>query len=380
VKIRNKRGKMIKTLKPKNTIHKVVKTAVAALAGLGMLLNVGMNTGCKTADINNHDPQAYYLTVHLQDVFTNSGLGGRVVVNGTDGQSGYDFKINGNKVNTIEVEVDGYKRTYVLGEVGGDIVFFRDKNGPSSPYSMSSNRTMYAKLVPNDFDTVTLAKSIGNHIGNGDTLGDGTVIRYDKRNIDVALWEAEVAAGDAEQNLKDAIDMININNSIITLNYKGKVNSYITNGVTHIINENQNPVHAEEFDKKTNIISRSYLKTMPTTSFGTILAELLQASSGLRADGGTDKCVYQSQGKLINDASRAIYLVNFSPPGLQYSPNNPDPASSQNIMVFTTVADQIQEDAHGNPFEVPFGGNRMPSDYNGPGRFQHKRADKNHRR
>jgi hypothetical protein len=45
VKIRNKRGKMIKTLKPKNTIHKVVKTAVAALAGLGMLLN-STSAGC----------------------------------------------------------------------------------------------------------------------------------------------------------------------------------------------------------------------------------------------------------------------------------------------------------------------------------------------
>jgi hypothetical protein len=196
------------------------------------------------------------------------------------------------------------------------------------------------------------------------------------------LWEAEVAAGDAEQNLKDAIDMINRDNSIITLNYKGKVNSYITNGVTHIINENQNPVHDEEFDKKTYIISRSDIKTMPTADFDTILDELLQASSGLRADGGTHQCVYVSGGKLVNDASRAIYLVNFSPPGFQYSSNNPDPAASKEIKVFTTVADQIQEDAmmRENSYVKPLGVNRMPDDYNGPGRFQHKRADKNHRR
>lgn len=189
----------------------------------------------------------------------------------------------------------------------------------------------------------------------------------------------DAAAGGAEQNLKDAIDMINNNNSIITLNYKGKVNKYLTDGVTHTIRD-RNPVHGEDFNE--NIITRSYIETMPTTSFGTILAELLQASSGLRADGGTDHCVYVGINNLVNDASRAIYLVNFAPPGFQFSNNNPDPASSQNIMVFTTVAKQSQEDAtmRENSYVKPFGVNRMPDDYNSPGRFPHKHVDKNHRK
>ena len=247
---------------------------------------------------------------------------------------------------------------------------------------MKSDKTIQVMLVPNDFDTETLAKSIGNQVGNGDTLGDGTVIRYDKRSIDVALWELEVAAGDAEKNLKDAIDMININNKIIKLNYKGKVNTYITNGVTHIIKENHNPVHDEEFDKNTNIISRSDIKTMPTASFSAILEELTQASTGLRADGGSDKFPYESQGQLINDASRAICLVNFSPTGFQYDPNNPDPASSQTIKVCTTVADQNVEDAmkRGNSYVKPLGVDRMPMDYNEPGRIPNKHIDKRHKR
>ena len=136
-----------------------------------------------------------YLTVILQDVFTTAQLSGRVVLNGIDGQSGDRYKIN-DTVNSIEVEVDEYKRSYILGVVNGEVVFARDKNGTFKTYSLSSDKTMYAQIVPDGFDTVEFAKSIGNHAALN--TGDGTVTNYGKSTIDVALWEAETAAGPAE--------------------------------------------------------------------------------------------------------------------------------------------------------------------------------------
>ena len=187
-------------------------------------------------------------------------------MNGTAGQSGDRFRIDGGVINSIEVEVAGYKSSYILAVENGDnIVYARDKNGTFKTYAINSDRTIHARIVPEDFDTVTLAKSIGKWVGEGDTLGDGTVIRYDKRSIDVALWEVETSDPNAETHLKNAINAINVGNSIITLNYVGKVGSYLTNGVTHEIFKNQNPIHDEVYNG--NVISRSFIKTMPGASY-----------------------------------------------------------------------------------------------------------------
>ncbi len=377
---------MIRRLKIKNRINKALKPVVFAVAGLGMLFNVGMNTGCKTADINNHDPQEYYLTVHLQDVFTrNNIVGGEVVVNNIAGYNTDSFKIHGNVVNTIEVKgVKGYNHTYILGVVGGggkedkNIVFARDKNGTFKQYGMESNIIMYAKLVPNTFDTVEFAKSIGNGVALN--TGDGTVQNYQKTNIRVGIVKSTEKNGmdptpTTISNLKSAIQEINEEaGGIIVLDYAGQV--VVNDGVTHYV-KNASPGHGETLNDD-NVIIKSGLGTHPDVTEDLILIELCQAASGLRQDGGDNNFNYYSSGAWHVNAGKAMYLVNFAPPGFQLSNNNPDPAASKNIMVFTTVAEQEYKNAmKENSYVKPFGVNRMPDDYNGSGRFHHK---KHHRK
>ena len=45
----------------------------------------------------------------------------KAVVNGIDGQGGDTYRIDSSTITSIEVKVDGYKSTYVLGVVGDEI-------------------------------------------------------------------------------------------------------------------------------------------------------------------------------------------------------------------------------------------------------------------
>ena len=206
----------------------------------------------------------------------------------------------------------------------GNSVFTRDNQGHHAG-SIKRDATLYARLIPKDFDTVTLAKSslIRDAPSN-------RIVNYNKRNINVGLMNDGLEpTPKTVEALKSNMNKINVAaNGLIVLSYIGRVDKRLSDGVTYRIMDSV-VAHHEDYNADFTVIVRSWLVTRPEVGDHFVLEELTQASTGLVADasptgtfayiGGSGEYAY-----FINDGERAIQLANLLPGGF-YLDNNSVP-------------------------------------------------------
>lgn len=263
-----------------------------------------------------------YITFITQDIFTDADIGGDVVINGQKKASGSRFSVEyedpnyRGRIDSLYVEVPNYYGAYIVGTYSsGKVVLKRDADGVQPSYV---NQTVLLKLIPQDFDTVGLAK----------TMGDGIIKNYNKHTINVGIMKKYrnglKPTKQTIKNLKAAISMINeAANNVIVLDYIGRINSELQDGVTHKVYDGYGS-HGQAYNGF--VIRKSILLTRPHATLHLILEELTQAATGLVGDDPVRGFLYlsgnASSPTWINDGARAIQLANLLPVGFKLDTEN----------------------------------------------------------
>ena len=291
--------------------NQALKTLGVSVLGLSALIS---SYACKPII---DDTKNYNLTVRLADIFTSHGLSGTVIVNGESKPSGNTFILENGKINSLDVIASRYNTGYIVGrDSTNQVIYIRDASGPH-PATIASDKSIYAYLIPENFDTVLLAKSVG--------MLNGVIQNYNKYLIKVGIMKWTTNGLEPTQytinTLKEGIKRVNLAaNNVIKLEYVGKINSELSDGVTHLVWDDF-ALHNEHVSG--NVITSSWLGTKPDVSFHLILGELTQASTGLRQDVEGMGFAYLSgdiyNPTWINDGERAIQLANLLPPGFRLS-------------------------------------------------------------
>jgi hypothetical protein len=215
----------------------------------------------------------------------------------------------------------------VARDSSGNVKYTRDEKG-CHPAIILSDTILYLRLIPSDFDTVLLAKCVGNgSMVNGQSIGDGTVQNYGKQNIDVGVKNHGEEITDRVRELtKKSVKRINNAaynqdlGQVINLPYVGDINEDLGDGCTVRV---QSTGRGHHEDLSENIVYKSNIITVSNpNTIRSLFAELTQATTGLRWDAGYDHIPYigvLSPFKWKNDGERAIQINNLLPPGFKLS-------------------------------------------------------------
>lgn len=288
---------------------------------------------CKSSPTEPETPPSnkfYDITVVTVNIFDDSEAGGAVILNGERKDSGGTFKIENGKIDSIFVEVPGFNPDYLLCQSeAGETILTRDATGLNCP-ALTTDITLYLKLIPSDFNVRLLAKCIGGARNDGDPNipGDGTVQRYGTTIIFVYIGEpgsnGQSPTNATVQNLRNAVKTINTaSQDLIQLVYlEGIKRGEGLNGIIYRLENRILPSHGLYLED--NVIIRSFFSMRYDESAKTVLESVVRAL-GIRRNGGGENYPYISDNPtsptFINDGERALQLIYLLPPGFKLDPN-----------------------------------------------------------
>lgn len=103
----------------------------------------------------------YNITTVTIDIFKGSEASGVVILNGERKDSGGTFRIENGNIESISVEVPGFIPDYIFCQSeAGETLLTRDASGLNCP-ALTTDITLYLKLIPSDFNVTMLAKCLG---------------------------------------------------------------------------------------------------------------------------------------------------------------------------------------------------------------------------
>ena len=358
----NKRDKEIK--------HKIRNGIVSGAMIVSLLLPTNKCKSPESPNGNGNGSTSYALTITNKNIMNDNNAGGRVQINGVWVESGGSVEIdapNGTAtINSIHVDPAGYNHSYIIGD-DGSLFIIKDREGPK-PFTINRNTTIEAKLIPDNIDTVNLAKLVGKNVGSGAySVGDGEVWRFDNSMParDVGIRKSNTNGLEPTPTmikyLKECINQVNECNGQ-QARYIGKITQdYVDKGVTHFVKDST-PYH--EFGTNDDgSITRSGLITHPEHPKYAVLEEYLQAVTGLVNDGGYMNFPYINPGpspynnpEIIPKGKTFIKLVKRLPLKFRLSTSEKNPAAyTEQTMSTTTRPWGAPKDYHefANPTNMP---------------------------
>ena len=320
---------------------------LAAYLGIGAL-------SCKSPQEPEPEPEpeVYYdITAYTRNVFTNKNLStGDVILNGEKKADGSTFSVKNGVINTLDVDkVPGFIEGYIAGiDPSKTKYILRDKNGHNQ-VTIAKNTDLYLLLIPDDFNTQRLAKSVGQSVptSNNESMGNGIIQNYDKKDIPTGVYELGAEPTPDTYNIirivRKEINELMHNpdyGRILYLEEFKDVTGYVSDGFTAEV-DTLGGGHAETVSGNVIIRSQALISIYANTK-GWFKAEAFQAVTGIRQDAGEPGTPYVSpQGPdyaFQNDAQRAAWLCNLYPPGFHLDPDS-TPANTQAAVYETTNRD-----------------------------------------
>jgi hypothetical protein len=307
-------------------------TPIAIAATLRLFVVTGLIlalVSCKSSPTEPEQPPVnkfYDVTTVSIDIFDDSQAGGAIILNGERKDSGGTFRVENGRIDSIFVEVPGFNPDYIFCQnETGETLLTRDASGLNCP-ALTTDITLYLKLIPSDFNVTMLAKCLGGTRNDGDPNipGDGTVQRFGTTIIFVYIGEPgsnEPSPTNATiQNLTNAVMTINTaSQDLIQLVYLDeKKKSEGLNGIKYRYENRILPSHLSYIED--NVIIRSVFSMRYDESAKTVLESVVR-SLGIRRNGGGLNYPYISANPthptFINDGERALQLIYLLPPGFK---------------------------------------------------------------
>jgi hypothetical protein len=285
---------------------------------------------CKSSPTEPETPPSnkfYDITVVTVNIFDDSEAGGAVILNGERKDSGGTFKIENGKIDSIFVEVPGFNPDYIFcRSEAGETILTRDASGLNCP-ALTTDITLYFKLIPSDFNVRLLAKCLGGdqYDGDPDILGDGTVQRYLGSHINVGITEGDAypqtPTNETINNLKDAVASVNdAAQGIFLLDYLGGAGMW--EGLVYAVSNWVPPLFHARIQEHAIYNSGFQMRYDATPK---MVLEGVVRSLGIRRNGGGENYPYISDNPtsptFISDGERALQLIYLLPPGFKLDPN-----------------------------------------------------------
>ena len=267
--------------------------------------------------------QFYLITAVTVNIFDDSPAGGTIELNGEQKNSGGAFQVENGNINSLSVEAAGFYPDYIVCQTGSGVnMLTRDKSGLHAS-ALTSDITLYLKLIPSDFDAGLLSRCVGGDSWdvNPNSFGDGTVQRFKNSIVSVGMTEGTTGAiptSETEDKLKAAVGIIN--NAVqgfLRLEYAGQGHTgidllYVVDKVDtptfHLNVLNNNIIFSSGFNMKNNATLKDVLEGVVRTL-------------GIRRNGGGVDYPYLSSDltspAFINDGDRALQLIYLLPPGFE---------------------------------------------------------------
>ena len=293
---------------------------------IGLLL---MLASCKSSPTEPAPPPSskyYNITAITVNIFSNSEAGGTVILNGEQKESGSAFSVKNGNIDSIFIEVPGFNPDYIFCQSEtGETILTKDTSGLNCP-SLTTDITLYLKLIPSDFNVRRLANCIGGTRNDGDPSipGDGTVQKYGTTRIFVFFGIPDTndpsPTSATVQNLTNAVNTINTAiQDLIQLVYLDDMNPREgQNGITYRYMNYILPSYGVYLED--NVIIRSVF-SMRYNESAKIVLESVVRSLGIRRNGGGMNYPYISDNPtsptFINDGERALQLIYLLPPGFK---------------------------------------------------------------
>ena len=283
---------------------------------------------CKSSPTEPAAPPSsknYNVATITVDIFSGSEAGGAVILNGERKDSGGTFNVENGSIDSLFVEVPGFNPDYIFCQSDtGETLLTRDASGLNCP-ALTTDTTLYLKLIPSDFNIALLAKCIGGSQNDGDPdiPGDGTVQKYETTIIFVYIAEAypngQSPTKATIQNLKNAVKTINAaSQDLIQLVYVEGVQNEGLDGIRYRLEKLIVPSHFSHIEG--NVIIRSQFSMSNDESAKMVLEGVVRAL-GIRRNGGGMNYPYISDNPtsptFINDGERALQLIYLLPPGFK---------------------------------------------------------------
>jgi len=301
------------------------------VACIGFIVSSGLCgalISCKSSPTEPDPPPSsknYNVATITVDIFSGSEAGGTVILNGERKESGSTFSVKNGRIDSIFVEVPGYNPEYIYCQSEtGETLLTRDASGLNCP-ALTTDITLYLKLIPSDFNIALLAKCIGGSRNDGDPdiPGDGTVQKYETTIIFVYIAEAfsngQSPTKATVQNLTNAVKTINAaSQDLIQLVYVEGVQNEGLDGIRYRLEKLIVPSHFSYIEG--NVIIRSQF-SMSNDEFAKTVLESVVRALGIRRNGGGMNYPYISDNptspSFINDGERALQLIYLLPPGFK---------------------------------------------------------------
>jgi hypothetical protein len=257
-------------------------------------------------------------------IFSSTGIGGEVMVNGVKKPSGSLFTFEpGEFIETLSAEAAGFRSDYIVGTDGFKRTVYLTKDaGGLHVDTITRNTTIYLFLIPSEFDIGMLARSVGEVAG--------TVANYDRQDIRMGIMKGDSGGleptAQAIENLSQAENILRYKiDGMYGIHYIGVVDQELSNGVTFKVCDCDLEVDVQverDFSfYERHVIQRSSFRARPDADLKTVLTGLTKAATGLMRNGCGGSFCYLDENphflKFKNNGEWSVKMASKLPPGFK---------------------------------------------------------------